>query len=176
MKPEQRGVAAERSRVGHSHSTFAVDVTLFPEARERQGEPLPFCALVGWRRRIGRRSCPDGHRAPPAGLRRIHGGLGLRCPCWPSTIARRPTKTRRPSYGSSASLRPRRRGCILRLASDQAGNEGLGDRLRQARRRLRPGVGRNAGMARDDGGIADGVVNEISLSYARGRLSGRPFA
>jgi hypothetical protein len=33
-------------------------------------------ALVGWRRHIGRRSCPRRHTAPPAGIRRIHGGLG----------------------------------------------------------------------------------------------------
>jgi hypothetical protein len=37
---------------------------------------LPCRAFVGWRRRIGRRSRPGGHRAPPAGLRRIHGSLG----------------------------------------------------------------------------------------------------
>jgi hypothetical protein len=32
--------------------------------------------------------------------------------------------------------------------------------------RLRPGVGRNAGLARDDGGIAAGVVNERSPGAA----------
>jgi transposase len=43
-----------------------------------------------------------------------------------------------------------RRTC--QVSTIQAGNEGLGDRLRQPRRRVWPGVERNADLARDAGG------------------------
>jgi hypothetical protein len=78
-------------------------------------------------------------------------------------IAEMRRRVPRPSCDASASLRPRRR-LHSPFARDEAGDEGLGDRLRQARRRLWTGVGRNAGLARDDGGIAVGIVNEVNLS------------
>jgi hypothetical protein len=61
------------------------------------------------------------------------------------------------------------------LLATRPATKASANRLRQARRRLRLGVGRNAGLARDDGGIAAGVVNEVNLSYAAGRLRQPPF-
>ena len=92
--------------------------------------------LVGRRQRIGGRPCSGGHRAPPAGLRRIHRGLGGRA-SRVYMIAQTWRRARRPSYGSSASLRPSKRRHSA-PCSDQAGDKGFGDRLRQARRGLRP--------------------------------------
>jgi hypothetical protein len=48
------------------------------------------------------------------------------------------------------------------LLATRPATKALGDRLRQARGRVRPSVGRNAHLARDAGGIAAGVVNDGS--------------
>jgi hypothetical protein len=79
-----------------------------------------------------------------------------------------PTKERRPSCDGSAELETQEEAAFFPLLATRPGTKAFGDRLRQTRRRVWPGVGRKAGLARDDGGIAAGVVNEVSLTYAGG--------
>jgi hypothetical protein len=79
-----------------------------------------------------------------------------------------PTKERRPSCDGSAELETQEEAAFFALLATRPGTKASAIACVKHVAACGLASDEKAGLARDDGGIAAGVVNEVSLTYARG--------